>query len=102
MFISCRDEQVIPNNEFTVIVENTNDPACHLPLIRFLEKENQVKKRTSYESLVYNAYFLDNNLNIVGKKLIIEFKDVDLKDLRVCNTMWIGYPGIAIVSAREE
>ncbi len=100
--ISCRDEEITPEEEFAVIIVSTSDFACRLPLIQFLEKEEKVKEKTSYESVVFNAYRLDNSLNEIGKKLIIRFDALGAKDFRVCNTMGINYPGIAIVSAREE
>ena len=97
---SCEDEDALANNEFTVIVESTADLACALPVIRFLDKGAEVKKRTKLETLTYNAYHLDNTLNVTGEKLIVEFEDVKDEDLRVCNTLGIGIPGISIIKAR--
>ena len=50
---SCEDESVLADNEFTVVVESTADLACALPVIRFLDKEAEVKERTKLETLTY-------------------------------------------------
>lgn len=97
---SCEDEAVIADNEFTVVVESTADLACALPVIRFLDKEPDVKKRTKLETLTYNAYHLDDSLNANGNKLIIEFTEVQDEESRVCNTHGIAIPKISIVKAR--
>ena len=99
--ISCEDDSVGGSNEFTVIVESTSDTACHLPVIRFTNKFENVKRKTSLETRVYNAYHLESSLSVVGAKLIIEFEDVALEDLRVCNMLGVGYAGIAITRARR-
>jgi hypothetical protein len=97
---SCDNEDTLADNEFLVVIENTADIACSLPVIHFLQKEEQVKKKTSIETLTYNAYHLDNSLNVVGTKLIIEFTRISTQDIHVCNTLGTGYPGISIVRAR--
>lgn len=97
---SCENEDTFADNEFIVIVESTADLACALPVIRFLEKGEEVKKRTKLETLTYNAYHLDNSLNVTGEKLIIEFGEVRDEDLRACNTLGIGILGISILKAR--
>ena len=99
--LSCDDDSMSGSNEFTVIVESTSDMACYLPIIHFTNKFENVRSKTSYETLVYNAYHLDNSLNVVGAQLIIEFEDVAPEDFRACNTLYIGYPGIAIINARR-
>lgn len=99
--LSCDDDSMSGRNEFTVIVESTSDMACSLPIIRFTNKFEKVRSKTSYETLVYNAYHLDNSLNVVGAQLIIEFEDVAPEDFRACNMLYIGYPGVAITSARR-
>ena len=96
---SCYKDEMI-NNGFRVVVENKADISCRLPVIRFLNKEAEVKRRTKLESLTYNAYQLDNSLNIVGDTLIVEFTQVMDEDLRPCLAFGISYPGIAIVNAR--
>ena len=99
--LSCDDDSMSGSNEFTVIVESTSDMACFLPIIRFTNKFEKVREKTSLETLVYNAYQLDNSLNVVGAQLIIEFEDVAPEDFRACNTLYIGYPGITIINARR-
>jgi hypothetical protein len=100
LLLSCGNDEILPGNEFTVIVENTSDLACALPVIRFLDKEIEVKKKTKLETLTYNAYHLNNSLNVNGRKLIIEFTLVANEDMRACNTLGIGFPGISITNAR--
>lgn len=100
MIFSCESENALYNNEFTVIVEDTADLACGLPVIRFLDKTSPVRKKTSLETLTYSAYELDDSLNIVGTKLIVEFTEVSPENSRVCNTLGVSYPGITIVNAR--
>lgn len=90
----------MPINEFRVVVENTADISCGLPIISFLDKEADVKQRTNRETLSYNAYSLDNSLNTAGNILLIEFTELSDQDIRVCNTLGIPYPGIKILSAR--
>lgn len=97
--LSCDDNDAVV--EFTVVVENTADIACALPLVRFKDNMLKVKGKTSVESLVYTAYHLDPSLNVQGAELIIEFKDVLPEDYRVCNTLGIFYPSIAIVKATK-
>jgi hypothetical protein len=99
---SCEDENTLADNEFTVIIESTADLACALPVIRFLNKGAEVKQRTKLETLTYNAYNLDKSLNVSGEKLIIEFEEVQDEDLRVCNTLGIGIPGISIIKAQRK
>jgi hypothetical protein len=97
---SCEKEEPIIKNEFRVVVEDTRDLACYLPVIRFLDKEAQVKQRTNLETLTYNALKLENALNVAGNILIIEFNQVADPDIRVCNTFGIPIPGVSIVKAR--
>jgi hypothetical protein len=97
---SCEKEEPILGNEFRVVVESTSDLACYLPVIRFLDKEAQVKEQTNLETLTYNAISLDKALNVVGNTLIIEFTQVADTDLRVCNTLGIPIPKVSIVNAR--
>ena len=97
---SCEDESVLADNEFPVVVESTADLACALPVIRFLDKEAEVKERTKLETLTYNAYHLDNSLNVTGAKLTVEFAEVQDEDLRACNTLGIGIPGLSILNGR--
>jgi len=99
--LSCDDDSMSGRNEFTVIVESTSDMACSLPIIRFTNKFEKVRRKTSLETLEYNVYHLDNSLNVVGAQLIIEFKDVAPEDLRACKMFGIGYPAIAIIKARR-
>ncbi len=99
--LSCDDDSMFGSNEFTVVVESTSDMACSLPIIRFTNKFEKVRRKTSLETLEYNVYHLDNSLNVVGAQLIIEFEDVALEDLRACKMFGIGYPGIAIIKARR-
>lgn len=97
---SCEKEEPTIRNEFRVVVESTSDLACYLPVIRFLDKETEVKERTKLETLTYNAVSLDETLNKVGNLLIIEFTQVENKDLRICNTFGIPIPPVFIVNAR--
>ena len=99
--LSSCDDSADTIEEFTVVVENTADVACSLPLIRFKDSMLKVKRKTSVESLVYTAYHLDASLNVEGAELIIEFNDVLPEDYRACNTLGIWYPSIAIVRARK-
>ena len=101
ILLSCDDSETNTVEEFTVVVESTADLACALPLVRFKDSMLKVKGKTSVESLVYTAYQLDPSLNVQGAELIIEFKDVLPEDLRVCNTLGIFYPSIAIVTATK-
>jgi hypothetical protein len=100
LLFSCENENDARDNEFTVIVESKSDFACGLPLIRFLGDQSRVQERTRMEVMTYNAYHLDNSLNIVGAKLIIEFEEVAHEDMRFCTTLGIGYPAVSIVKAR--
>ena len=102
LFLSCESQNDASENEFTVIVESKSDFACGLPLIRFLENQSRVQERTQLETMTYNVYHLDNSLNIVGTKLIIEFQEVASEDMQACNTMGIMYPAISIVKARLD
>jgi hypothetical protein len=97
---SCKNDEILVSNEFTVIVESTADFTCYLPVIRFLDNEDEVKKRTGMETLTYNAYHLDSSLNVVGNTLTIDFTQVTDEDIRVCNTFGIPIPGIVIISER--
>ena len=97
---SCENEDMLAGNEFIVVVESNADLACALPVNRFLDKGDEVKKRTKLETLTYNAYHLDNSLNVIGEELTIEFGEVKDEDLRACNTLGIGIPGISILKAR--
>jgi hypothetical protein len=97
---SCEKEEPIIKNEFRVVVEDTRDLACYLPVIRFLDKEDQVKKQTDLETLTYSAINLDNSFNITGNILIIEFRKVKDEELRICNTLGIPFPGVFIVNTR--
>lgn len=100
VFISCENKDVLPDNKFTVIVENESDIACSLPVIRFLDDLEKVKEKTSLQTLTYVAYRLDNTLNVSRAKLTIEFTKVEPEDLRACNTLGIAFPGVAIVTAQ--
>ena len=97
---ACEKEEPIIGSEFRVVVESTADLACRLPVIRFLDKETEVKERTNLETLTYTAVNLDNTLNVVGNNLIIEFRKVKDEELRICNTFGIMIPGVSIVNAR--
>jgi hypothetical protein len=97
---ACEKEEPIIGSEFRVVVESTSDPICYLPVIRFLDKEAQVKDQTDLETLTYNAIRLDKALNVVGNILIIEFTQVADEELLVCNTLGIPIPGVSIVKAR--
>ena len=90
----------MPHKEFRVIVESTSDISCSLPIIRFLDKEAEVKAQTGLETLTYNAYHLDNSLNVVGNSILVEFTEVRDEDLLACLAIGISYPGIAITNAR--
>ena len=102
MTFSCDDTDSTNSDEFTVVVESTADLACGLPLIRFTGNFIQVRSKTSRESLVYNAYHLDHSLNVLGTRLVVRFEDVAVEDLVVCNMLGMGYPAVAIVSARPD
>ncbi len=97
--LSC-DDDALPEGEFVVIVENTSDVACGLPVIRFLDNGKQVRKRTGHETMIYLARHLDSTLNVVDTKLVISFSEVAIEDIRVCNALGIMNPQISIVSAR--
>lgn len=97
---SCRDDSDPRTKEFTVIVEQTNDISCHLPVIRFLDREDEVRAKTKKETLSYNAYELEKSLNVIGNELIIEFGKVQEEDFRACLAIGISYPEIAILKAR--
>jgi hypothetical protein len=97
---ACEKEEPIIGSEFRVVVESTSDLICYLPVIRFLDKEAQVKDQTDLETLTYNAIRLDKALNVVGNILIIEFTQVADEELLVCNTSGIPIPGVSIVKAR--
>jgi hypothetical protein len=97
---ACEKEEPIIASEFRVVVEGTADLACRLPVIRFLDKEAEVKEQTNLETLTYTAVNLDNTLNVAGNILIIEFTKVKDEELRVCNHFGINIPGVSIVKAR--
>jgi len=101
LVFSCEKEDVLAGNEFTVVVESKADLACSLPVIRFLDREDEVRKKTKLETLTYNAYHLESSLNVVGEELIIEFTELADEDMRVCNTLGITIPGLSIISARQ-
>jgi hypothetical protein len=90
---SCQEDLDPREKEFEVVIEQTSDMSCGLPVIRFLDREDEVKEKTQRESLVYNAFNLEESLNEVGKELIIEFEEVQEKDFRICNHYGISYPG---------
>lgn len=96
---SCDKEDMI-NNEFRVVVESTSDISCSLPVIRFLDREAEVKSLTNSQTLTYNAYHLDPSLNILGNSLLVEFTQIVEEDLRPCLDIGISYPGISIQNAR--
>ncbi|PZV75472.1 hypothetical protein CLV31_1373 [Algoriphagus aquaeductus] len=48
----------------------------------------------------YNAYGLDESLNVIGNELLITFGKVKEEDFRVCRTIGIPYPAVSILSAR--
>ncbi|WP_057938310.1 hypothetical protein [Algoriphagus resistens] len=97
--VSCEKEDMIDKG-FKIVVENNSDISCGLPVIRFLNKEAEVKALTDLKTLTYNAYHLDNSLNAVGNTLIVEFTQVMEEDLRACLAIGISYPGISIINAR--
>jgi hypothetical protein len=99
--ISCENDDILADDEFLVIVDSESDLACSLPVIRFLDKAEKVKEKTSLETLTYNAHNLDDNLNVTGTMLLIKFKETVPEDFRACNTLGIGYPWITIVNARR-
>ena len=95
----CQDD-LVPGEEFTVRIESTSDISCGLPVILFLEKSDQVRAKTNEESLEFNAYGLDESLNVNGNELLITFGKVKEEDFRVCRTIGIPYPAVSILSAR--
>lgn len=95
----CQDD-LVPGEEFSVRIESTSDIFCGLPVILFLEKSDQVKEKTNEESLEYNAYGLDESLNVIGNELLITFGKVKEEDFRVCRAIGIPYPAVSILSAR--
>ena len=99
---SCQEDLDPRIKEFSVIIEQTSDSSCGLPVIRFLEREDEVRAKTKKESLTYNAFNLEESLNVVGKELIIEFGEIQEKDFRPCNTLGISYPAISILKARSK
>lgn len=98
---SCQEDLDPREREFAVVIEQTSDISCGLPVIRFLDREDEVKEKTLKKSLIYNAVNLEESLNVVGKELIIEFEEVQEKDFRPCLAIGIPYPGISIVKARS-
>ncbi|MEP1956742.1 MAG: hypothetical protein ABJ333_15340 [Algoriphagus sp.] len=100
LFLASCEKEETPINEFRVVVESTADISCGLPVIRFLDKESEVKRLTDFNTLSYNAYSLDNSLNTAGDTLIIQFIKLSDENFRICNRLGISYPGIKIVSAR--
>jgi hypothetical protein len=100
--ISCENDDILAHDEFLVIVDSESDLACSLPVIRFLDKVEKVKEKTSLETLTYNAHNLDSNLNITGTRLLVKFTETASEDFRVCNTLGIGYPWITIIEARLQ
>jgi len=97
---SCQDDPDPRKEEFAVIIEETNDISCGLPVIRFLDREEEVRGKTKKETLSYNAYGLEQSLNVEGNELIIEFGEVPEENFRACLAIGISYPGIAILKAR--
>lgn len=91
---------MVPGEEFTVRIESTSDISCGLPVILFLEKSDQVKEKTNEESLEYNAYGLDESLNVIGNELLITFGKVRDEDFRACRAIGIPYPAVSILNAR--
>ena len=95
----CQDN-LVPGEEFMVRIESTSDISCGLPVILFLDKKDQVRAKTNDESMEYNAYGLDESLNVIGNELLITFGKVKEEDFRVCRTIGIPYPAVSILSAR--
>lgn len=100
--VSCQSDDTHPEDEFLVIVTDGGDISCSLPVIQFLDNFEKVKAKTSLETLTYNAYKLDDSLNIPGKKLIIRFILTPPEDHRACNTLGIFFPWITITEARSQ
>lgn len=102
ILVSCENDDIGSADEFLVIVESEGDISCGLPVIQFLDNFEKVKAKTSFETLTYNAYKLDDSLKIPGKKLIIKFILTAPEDLRACNTLGIMFPWITITEARSQ
>ncbi len=98
--VSCENDDILTDDEFLVIVDSEGDVACGLPVIRFLDQAENVREKTSLETLTYNAHNLDNNLNVTGTTLLIKFKETVPEDFRACNTLGISFPWITITDAR--
>jgi hypothetical protein len=98
--ISCENNDILVDDEFLVIVDSERDLACGLPVIRFLDKTEKVRKLTSLETLTYNAYNLESSLSVTGTILLVKFTETAPENYRVCSTLGIAYPWITIVSAK--
>ncbi len=97
---SC-EENAFDGEEFTVVVESQGDISCGLPVVRFVEKPDKVRAKTSMENLEYNVYNLSPNLVTTGNRLKIRFITTSEKDLRPCKAIGIWYPPITIITARQ-
>jgi hypothetical protein len=100
ILVSCERNEINVNDEFLVIVEEEKDIACGLPVLKFLDRAENVKEKTSYETLTYIAHQLDSSFNKKGTELIIKFNRTIPEDLVPCNALGIWYPGITVLEAR--
>jgi hypothetical protein len=99
-FVGCENHD-FGEGRATVIVEETADIACGLPVIRFLTAPDGSAPADFSGSEVFTAFNLESSLIVEGAELIITFDEVPAEKLQPCLAVGTWYQSIWITSARR-
>jgi hypothetical protein len=99
LFTACENHDLAEGNTVRVVVVETADVACGLPVVRMLSTSGAPP--TSFNDPIYSAYNLDASLNVKGAELIVVFQQVPGDKLQPCLAVGTWYQSIWIKSAKR-
>lgn len=100
--ISCQKDDAEQSIWLKATVVNTKDINCALPVINFNDDSVRVRAFTGTRDLTYVAKGLPSQLNIQGKKVLVQIAILKSGESFPCLTLGPNWPAIKIVEAKDR
>lgn len=81
------------------IVFNTNDINCGTPVLDFADDSTKVRGFTGYFYLTYVVKGFPSELNIQGKKVLVQIAIPKSDEYFVCETVGPNWPELKVLTA---
>lgn len=83
-------------------VIQTNDIACHLPVLDFTEDSVRIRNITSLNTLEFSVINLPNEYIIKDKQLYVMVSLLKPEEEFACNTFGIVYPHVKVTDVKNR